>query len=87
MMVVWSLISHLYKNSDVADAIPPLELDDTILIDDLDKARPLANTSYKHLIVMTQRLKPPKMLNFFRDNFLLSLFQAGCHKGNQLLEI
>ena len=35
----WSLLNMVYKNSENNDSIPPLEIDDTIITDDKDKAQ------------------------------------------------
>ena len=43
------VIDHMViQDSDVADAIPPLELGDDILTGDLDRGELLAYSSYKH---------------------------------------
>ena len=34
----WSLIKSVYKNNEIVDSIPPIEVDNEIITDDLEKA-------------------------------------------------
>ena len=39
----WSLLKSVYKNNDIADSIPPIEVDDLIITDDMAKAETFNN--------------------------------------------
>ena len=43
-----SMLIFKNKNSDMADTIPPIEQDDDIMTDDLDKATALKKLFFKH---------------------------------------
>jgi hypothetical protein len=68
----WSILKHVYKNSDNADSIPPIETDVHIITDDLEKAEAFNDFFLKASFLDDTEATLPENIRVFDDGTGLS---------------